>query len=266
MSCLERRVPYLSSTNARMVGLGLLTTPVGSAEVMRIVRLEPPRPPDLLLPDPVLRLLRLLTRFQLLSKSHHETAYEKVEQEWPVPLRAERSQECEPDTRHGSRPNRPTFSCPLFLYVEGPSLPARLAVSVIVLSIGFYLDRVSAGGKAPGGACQAAAGPPIAEPHILPVEVHVYVLPGKEAAIHGLHECLDGGAGTLDLSGRARRGYEDSAPRTTAVRALCAARSPPPSSTSAHALSTPPPQRCQCSRKTKSRAWVHLRRLLEIHL
>jgi hypothetical protein len=46
---------------AWMVGLGLLTTPVGPTEVMMIVRLEPPRPPGLLLPG----LLRLLTRFQL---------------------------------------------------------------------------------------------------------------------------------------------------------------------------------------------------------
>jgi hypothetical protein len=46
---------------AWMVGLGLLTTPVGPTEVMMIVRLEPPRLPGLLLPG----LLRLLTRFQL---------------------------------------------------------------------------------------------------------------------------------------------------------------------------------------------------------
>ncbi len=65
---------------------------------------------------------------------------------------------------------------PLFLYVEGPSLPARPR-SVIGLDGGLYLDRVSAGGKAPGGACQTTAGPPIIEPHILPVEVHVYVVP-----------------------------------------------------------------------------------------
>ena len=65
---------------------------------------------------------------------------------------------------------------PLFLYVEGPSLPARPR-SVIGLDGGLYLDRVSAGGKAPGGACQTTAGPPIVEPHILPVEVHVYVVP-----------------------------------------------------------------------------------------
>jgi hypothetical protein len=83
MSCLERRVPYLSSTNARMVGLGLLTTPVGPTEVMSIARLEPPRPPGLLLPGPVLRLLRLLTRFQLLSESRHETTNKKVKQEQP---------------------------------------------------------------------------------------------------------------------------------------------------------------------------------------
>jgi hypothetical protein len=132
MSCLERRMPYLSSTMARMVGLGLLTTPVGPTEVMMIVRLEPPRPPGLLLPDP-LRLLRLLTRSQLprsdvstvagagrrsapplLSKSDYKTANEKAKQESS------------------------------FLYHEGPSLPARLAVSVIVLGVGLYLDRVSA--------------------------------------------------------------------------------------------------------------------------
>src|SRR5215213_5571340 len=47
-----------------MVGLEPLTCPVGPTEVMMIVRLEPPRPPGLLLPGP-LRLLRLLMRFQL---------------------------------------------------------------------------------------------------------------------------------------------------------------------------------------------------------
>ena len=107
MSCLDRRTPYLSSTMARMVGLGLLTTPVGATEVMRIVRLEPPRPPGLLLPGP-LRLLRLLTRFQLprsdvnvvagagrwsapplLSKSDHQTANEKAKQEWPDSSKSE---------------------------------------------------------------------------------------------------------------------------------------------------------------------------------
>jgi hypothetical protein len=211
-----------------------LTTPVGPTEVMTIVRLEPPRPGPL-------RLLRLLTRSQLpcsdvnvvagaLSKSDYQTANEKAKQE-----------------SSGSTLR------PSFLYIEGPSLPARLAVSGVVLCVGFYLDRVRARGKAPGGACQAAAGAPIAEPHRLPVEVHVYVVPGQVAAIHGLHECLDSGAWTFDLSGRARRGYEDSAPRTTTVPAPCATRSPP-SPPSAHALSTPP-QRCQCSRKTKSRAW-----------
>jgi hypothetical protein len=253
MSCLDRRTPYLSSTMARMVGLELLTTPVGATEVMRIVRLEPPRPPGLLLPGP----LRLLTRFQLprsdvnvvagagrwsapplLPKSDHQTANEKAKQEWPGSLQAKRSQACEPDTRHGARARTGLTLRPSFLYHEGPSLPARLAVSVIVLGVGLYLDRVSAGGKAPGGARQAAAGPPVAEPLRLPVEVHVYIAPGEVAAIHGLHECLDGGAWTFDLSGRARRGYEDSAPRTTAVGALCAARSPPPSSPSAHALLT----------------------------
>ena len=225
MSCLDRRLPYLSSTMAWMVGLGLLTSPVGPTEVMMIVRLEPPRLPGLLLPG----LLRLLTRFQLprsdvnvvagaglwsapplLSKGDHQTANEKAEQKWP-----------------GSTLR------PSFLYLEGPSLPARLAVSVVILGVGLYLDRVIARGKTPGGACQAAAGPPIAEPHRLPVEVQVYVVPGQVAAIHGLHECLDGGAWTFDFSGRARRGYEDSTPRTTAVPALCATRSPP-SPPSAH--------------------------------
>jgi hypothetical protein len=227
MSWLDRRTPYLSSTMARMVGFGLLTTPVGPTEVMMIVRLEPPRPGPL-------RLLRLLTRPQLPRSDVNvvaQTANEKAKQEWP-----------------GSTLR------PSFLYIEGPSLPACLAVSLIVLGVDFYLDRVRARGKAPGGACQAAAGAPIAEPHRLPVEVHVYVVPGQVAAIHSLHECLDGGAWTFDLSGRARRGYEDSTPRTTAVVALCATRSPPPPPPSAHALSTPP-QRCQCSRKTKGRAW-----------
>jgi len=144
-------------------------------------------------------------------------------------------------TGYPARPRTSLPSLPLFLYVEGPSLPAR-PFSVIVLGIGFYLDRVSARGKAPGGARQAAAGPPIIKPHRLPVEVHVYVVPGQEAAIHGLHECLDVGSGTLDNPGGARPGYEDSTPRTTAVRAPRAARSPP-SSSSAHALSTPS-QRC----------------------
>jgi hypothetical protein len=92
-------VPYLSSTKALMVALEPLTTPVGPTEVMRIVRLEPPRPPGLPLPGP--RLLRLLTRFQLLrgdvnvvgagrwsvppllSESHHETTNEKAKQEQP---------------------------------------------------------------------------------------------------------------------------------------------------------------------------------------
>ena len=206
MSSPDRRTPYLSSTMARMVGLGLLTTPVGPTEVMMIVRLEPPRPGPL-------RLLRLLTRSQLprsdvnvvagagrrsapplLSKSDYQTANENAKQECP-----------------GSTLR------PSSLYIEGPSLPARLAVSGVVLGVDLYLDCVRARGKAPSGACQAAAGAPIAEPHRLPVEVHVYVVPGEVAAIHGLHECLDGGAWTFDLSGRARRGYKDSAPRTTAV-------------------------------------------------
>jgi hypothetical protein len=84
------------------MGLELLTCPVGPTEVMRIVRLEPPRPPGLLLPGPLLRLLPLLMRFQLLrsdvvdvagagrwsalpllSESHHENANEKAKQEWP---------------------------------------------------------------------------------------------------------------------------------------------------------------------------------------
>ena len=206
MSSPDRRTPYLSSTMARMVGLGLLTTPVGPTEVMMIVRLEPPRPGPL-------RLLRLLTRSQLprsdvnvvagagrrsapplLSKSDYQTANENAKQECP-----------------GSTLR------PSSLYIEGPSLPARLAVSGVVLGVDLYLDGVRARGKAPSGACQAAAGAPIAEPHRLPVEVDVYVVPGEVAAIHGLHECLDGGAWTFDLSGRARRGYKDSAPRTTTV-------------------------------------------------
>ena len=225
-----------------------------------IVRLEPPRPPGLLLPGP-LRLLRLLMRFQfprsdvnvagagrwsappLLPKSDQQTTKRIGEAGVAWFLEGEEK----PGMRTG------LTLCPSFLYLEGPSLPASLAVSVIVLGVGLYLDRVSARGKAPGRACQAAAGPPIAEPHRLPVEVHVYVVPGQVAAIHGLNECLDGGAWTFDFSGRARRGYEDSTPRTTAVPALCATR-PPPSPPSAHALSTPS-QRCQCSRKTKSRAW-----------
>ncbi len=56
-----------------MVGLELLTSPVGPTEVMMIVRLGLPRLAPLLLPGPILRrdllgprLLRLLTRFQLL--------------------------------------------------------------------------------------------------------------------------------------------------------------------------------------------------------
>jgi hypothetical protein len=72
MSWLDRRLPYLSSTMAWMVGLGLLTTPVGPTEVMMIVRLEPPRPPGLLLPG-LLRLLIALStspqRCQCSSRS-----------------------------------------------------------------------------------------------------------------------------------------------------------------------------------------------------
>jgi len=65
MSCLVKRLPSMASTNAWMLGLGLLTTPVGLALVMRILRLGPPRFAPLALPGP-LRLLRLPTRFQLL--------------------------------------------------------------------------------------------------------------------------------------------------------------------------------------------------------
>ena len=153
------------------------------------------------------------------------------------PRRAKRSQECEPDTRHGSRPNQPTLR-PLFLYVEGPSLPGRPA-PVIGLDGDLYLDRVGAGGKPPGGASQAAAGRIIVEPHLLPVDVHVYVVPGQEAAVPVLHVGVDGGAVNIDVSGGAHRGYEDSAPRSTAARTSSAARSPP-SPPSAHPLSTPP--------------------------
>ena len=149
------------------------------------------------------------------------------------PRRAKRSQECEPDTRHGSRPNQPTLR-PLFLYVEGPSLPAHC-----VIGAGLYLDRVGAGGKPPGGASQVAAGPPIVEPLLFPVDVHVYVVPGQEATLPVLHVGVDGGAVNIDVSGGAHRGYEDSAPRSTAARTSSAARSPP-SPPSAHTLSTPP--------------------------
>ncbi len=129
MSCLDRRTPYLSSTMARMVGLELLTTPVGATEVMRIVRLEPPRPPGLLLPDP-LRLLRLLMRFQppgsdvnvvagagrwsappLLPKSDHQTTKRIGEAGVAWFLKGEEK----PGMRTGyparrSRPNRPNLT------------------------------------------------------------------------------------------------------------------------------------------------------------
>jgi hypothetical protein len=55
----------MASTIAWMLVLEPWTTPVGPTEVMRIVRLEPPRFAPLALPGP-LRLLRLPTRFQLL--------------------------------------------------------------------------------------------------------------------------------------------------------------------------------------------------------
>jgi len=55
-----------------MVGLEPLTCPVGATEVMMIVRLGLPRAP-LLLPGPVLRLLRLLTRFQLLCSNDNSS-------------------------------------------------------------------------------------------------------------------------------------------------------------------------------------------------
>src|SRR5919202_6292581 len=55
----------MASTNAWMVVPGPLTSPVGLAEVMRILRLGPPRFRPFALPGP-LRLLRLLMRFQLL--------------------------------------------------------------------------------------------------------------------------------------------------------------------------------------------------------
>jgi hypothetical protein len=125
---------------------------------------------------------------------------------------------------------------------ERPSLSGRPR-PVIGLDDGFYLDRVSAGGKAPGGTRQAAARLPIVEPHRLPVEVHVYVVPGQEDAVPVLY---DGGVRVIDDSGGCNRGYEDRAPRTTAAPWPSAAGSPP----SSHALSTPP-QRCQCS----SRSW-----------
>ena len=66
MSCLDRMLPSLAATTARMVGLALLTSPEGLTEVMKTLRLEPPpRLACLPLPGP-LRLLRLPIRFQLL--------------------------------------------------------------------------------------------------------------------------------------------------------------------------------------------------------
>src|SRR4028118_1099502 len=53
MSCLDMRLPSLSSTTARMVGLTLLTSPVGATGVMKTLRLEPPpRPPGPPAPGP----------------------------------------------------------------------------------------------------------------------------------------------------------------------------------------------------------------------
>src|SRR5918998_3445748 len=128
---------------------------------------------------------------------------------------------------------------------ERPSL-SGCPRPVIGLDDGFYLDRVSAGGKTPGGTRQAAARLPIVEPHWLPVEVHVYVVPGQEYTVPVLYDGPDGGVRVIDDSGGCNRGYEDRAPRTTAAPWPSAAGSPP----SSHALSTPP-QRCQCS----SRSW-----------
>src|SRR3712207_7714308 len=56
---------------ALMVGLELVTCPVGATEVMMILRLPRPRPtPLLLLPGPLREdLLRLLTAFQLLRSN-----------------------------------------------------------------------------------------------------------------------------------------------------------------------------------------------------
>ena len=56
----------MASTNTWMLALGPLICPVGLAEVMRIQRLGPPRFAPFALPGPLLRLLRLLMRFQLL--------------------------------------------------------------------------------------------------------------------------------------------------------------------------------------------------------
>jgi hypothetical protein len=129
---------------------------------------------------------------------------------------------------------------PLLLYVEGPFLPAPLAPSVIGFDVGLYLDRVGTGGEPPGGAFQLARGLPIGEPLLLPVEVHVYVVPGQEAAVPGRNDSPDGGAGAADVSGRTYRRYEDSAPRTTTAARVASAARPPPSPPSTHTLSTPP--------------------------
>src|SRR5215210_8114045 len=134
---------------------------------------------------------------------------------------------------------------PLLLYVEGPLLPAPLAPSVIGFDVGLYLDRVGSGGEPPGGTFQLAAGPPIGEPLLLPVEVQVYVVPGKEVAVPVRNDSPDGGANAADVSGRVHRGYENSAPRTTTAARVPSAARPPPSPTSTHALSTPPRQ-CHC--------------------
>src|SRR5215212_8634315 len=144
----------------------------------------------------------------LLSKNHHETANKKVNQEWPGSSTSK--EKLEMRTRYPTRlaPEPAYLTCPLFLYVEGPPLPAR-PVSVIVLDVGLYLDRVRAGGKPLGGACYPAAGPPIAEPHRLAVEGHVYVVLGQEAAPPVLHVGLNGGPGSIDPSGGAHRGYDD---------------------------------------------------------
>src|SRR5215217_8317146 len=113
----------------------------------------------------------------LLSKNLHEIANKKVKQERPGSSTSKEK----PGTRIGYPtrlvPEPACLTCPLSPYVEGPSLPARPR-AVIGLDGILYLYRVRAGGKAPGGACYPAAGPPIAEPHRLAVEVHVYVLLG----------------------------------------------------------------------------------------
>ncbi len=118
-------------------------------------------------------------------------------------------------------------SLALFLYVEGPFLPVRLAPSVIVFGIGFYLDRVGAGGKLSGGTFQLAGGPPVSEPQILTVEVQIYIVPGQIVTLPVLHEGPDGGAGAIDVSGGAHRSYKDSAPRNTAPRPPSTAGSRP---------------------------------------